>query len=103
MEVLNLKERYLFLCECKERREIAPSMFMSLMQINVGSFTCPGCQKQIYCKIDDTNTQMIERKSKNRSADDYNTPLPDACYRTLTEEEINKLTQSGAAINGATL
>lgn len=90
MQILNLKERYPFTCECGENGySAAPSIFMSAFQANHGGIWCPTCKKHHHCRIDENNERMILYPDGLEADEVAKNPahLPDACFREATPEE----------------
>ena len=83
-EILNLKKRYKYTCPyCSDTEHNAgPSLFMSGMQLNWGSGTCPECKKSFSLMIDSENKRMISFIIENVDKMSA-TRLPDACYKTI--------------------
>ena len=94
--ILNLKERYPFECECGFKAEAGPSIFMSCFQQNLGSISCPQCKKFHRSEIDEKNEKFI---LTDYGAPDTQGPLPDACYRVATPEEIIKINEKKCKTN----
>ena len=88
LKLLNLKERYPFTCECGLSIEVAPSVFMSGFQTNMGGIFCPNCKDHVLIKIDDTNTHMVSDENRMTGA-----ALPSACYRDATPDEEKKINE----------
>ena len=56
---LNLRERYNFTCcECRHEQSAAPSMFMSLFQLNAGGGSCSKCKEYLFLQINEDNKTM---------------------------------------------
>jgi hypothetical protein len=94
MEILNLKERYPFECQCGRRVDVAPSIFMSGMQLNKGGVYCNECKTHTPVIIDRKNEKIIKMPG-NDMMRLY--PLPKACYREATPEEEKIIQQHHAA------
>jgi hypothetical protein len=88
MQILNLKKRYPFKCECGHEGEAAPSLMMECFQMNHGSIHCPECDQRRAVKIDPDNEKMLIVYDNDFGQ------LPDSCYREATKEEILSINKS---------
>lgn len=86
IQLLNLKDRYPFECSCGfKSTQVAPSIFMSCFQLNLGGVHCPKCKKHISVRINETNDALIPIAEVPDGVESG--PLPAACYRDATPEE----------------